>query len=546
MSPEPRAGMADLAVFDYDQAGRRISVSYPNAGATAPGQQFGYDAAGRLQDTRRKLGVGWVSETATFNGRGLVSTSTASDGTVTSYSYDDAGRLRDETVAPTTPRTTRRTYNQAGMLEKVTRGVGTASQQDYVTYTYTLNGQIASERDANGNVTTRCHDGFDRIVEQRFPAPGVAPLAAPDCVSVPLGQALPPGVVRESYDYDANGNLTSLRQRDGQLLTFAYDALDRIVEKTVPGPDRSVTSTYDLLGRRVSANLPGNNAALSVSWTYDNADRVKTTTTQGRTVAYNYDPAGASADTVWPDGHSTRYTIDAFDRVTSLSEPSVATLATYTCDELSRRTKNNYGNSGTITNYTYSNSQRLAQLNHDFSGTESDVTLAYSYNEAGQIATKQQSNDAYAWRGYYNVQRQYSKNALNQYVAAGPATFSYDPRGNLVSDGNWNFGYDAENRLISASGGENIGFTYDAIGRLSKITSGSGNKYFLYDGENLIGEYDGVGSLLRRTAFGPGEDEPAVVYEDGARSWLYSNEQRSIIARADAAGNVMSVTPYGP
>lgn len=540
-----RAGSADLAVYDYDIAGRRTSVSFPNAGSGAPAQQFGYDSVGRLRETKRRLGSGWVSETSTFNGRGLVATSTAGDGTLTSYVYDDAGRLKDETIALATPRVTRRTYNQAGMLEKVIRGVGTASQQDYATYSYSANGQVVSEQDANGNLTTRCYDGFDRVVELRLPAPDAVPGAAPNCTTIAAGQGLPAGVTREEYGYDANGNLATLRQRDGQLLTFTYDALDRVVHKAVPGLDRSVSSTYDLLGRRTSASLPGSNSALSVSWTYDNADRVKTSTTQGRTVAYEYDPSGETVDTVWPDGLATRYTMDNFDRVTSVVERNGPALASYSYDQLSRRTANNYANGATATSFTYDASQRLAQLSHDLAGAGSDISLAYTYNEAGQIATKQQNNSAYAWTGAYNVERPYTRNALNQYQTAGPATFSYDTRGNLTSDGSWTFSYDGENRLVTATGGGNVSLAYDAIGRLARITSGSSTTSFLYDGENLIGEYDGAGSLLRRTVFGPGEDEPAVTYEGSGRYWLYSNEQRSIIARADATGTATSITSYG-
>ena len=44
-------------------------------------------------------------------------------------------------------------------------------------------------------------------------------------------------------------------------------------------------------------------------------------------------------------------------------------------------------------------------------------------------------NDAYAWTGHYAVNRAYTTNGLNQYTAAGGATFAYDANGNLISDG---------------------------------------------------------------------------------------------------------------
>lgn len=65
-----------------------------------------------------------------------------------------------------------------------------------------------------------------------------------------------------------------------------------------------------------------------------------------------------------------------------------------------------------------------------------------------------------------DVSRLYTVNGLNQYLSAGPATFSYDPRGNLTSDGATTFTYDVQNRLISATGGRSVTLSYDPLGRL--------------------------------------------------------------------------------
>ncbi|MFX6011199.1 hypothetical protein ABTE87_21145, partial [Acinetobacter baumannii] len=83
------------------------------------------------------------------------------------------------------------------------------------------------------------------------------------------------------------------------------------------------------------------------------------------------------------------------------------------------------------------------------------------------------------------------------YTSAGPATFGYDANGNLIGDGTSSFGYDAENRLVTASNGAVL--TYDPLGRLFQ-TSGTatGTARYLYDGDELIAEYDGSNNLLRR------------------------------------------------
>jgi YD repeat-containing protein len=73
-------------------------------------------------------------------------------------------------------------------------------------------------------------------------------------------------------------------------------------------------------------------------------------------------------------------------------------------------------------------------------------------------------------------------NGLNQYLAAGPASFAYDVNGNLISDGGYSYAYDAENRLIGSSR-HGVTLRYDPLGRLWQTSSETyGTTQFLYDG----------------------------------------------------------------
>ncbi|MBW8734980.1 MAG: hypothetical protein JF571_11885, partial [Asticcacaulis sp.] len=63
--------------------------------------------------------------------------------------------------------------------------------------------------------------------------------------------------------------------------------------------------------------------------------------------------------------------------------------------------------------------------------------------------------------------------------------------------------------------------TYDAEDRLLSIAKGSSTTRFLYDGVDLIAEYDGGGTLLRRYVHGPGDDEPLVWYEGDGTGTRY-------------------------
>ncbi|CAG4920168.1 RHS repeat-associated core domain-containing protein [Paraburkholderia gardini] len=71
----------------------------------------------------------------------------------------------------------------------------------------------------------------------------------------------------------------------------------------------------------------------------------------------------------------------------------------------------------------------------------------------------------------------------------------------------------------------------------------------LYDGPNLVGEYDATGKLTRRYVFGPGVDAPLMQYEGtatNAKSWLYANQQGSVVALANGTGATIASQAYGP
>jgi hypothetical protein len=94
---------------------------------------------------------------------------------------------------------------------------------------------------------------------------------------------------------------------------------------------------------------------------------------------------------------------------------------------------------------------------------------------------------------------------------------------------------DLTNRLISASGARNATLTYDPLGRLFQITSGGTTTQFLYDGDELVAEYDGAGTLLRRYVHGSQDDDPLIWYEGGT---VNSSTRRSL--QADYQGSIAS------
>ncbi len=139
----------------------------------------------------------------------------------------------------------------------------------------------------------------------------------------------------------------------------------------------------------------------------------------------------------------------------------------------------------------------------------------------------------------------YGVNGLNQMTSAGASILSYDGRGNLRSDGVSTWGYDAENRLRGTAAGASL--TYDPLGRLYQTTTASGTTTrYLYDGDQVIGEYSGS-ALLRRYVRGAGSDEPIARYNSGASTtpdYFLADHQGSIVATTNSAGAVLTKFSY--
>jgi YD repeat-containing protein len=227
-------------------------------------------------------------------------------------------------------RITRHTYDAAGQLLLVQRAYGTSVQQNYATYTYTTNGQRQTLKDANSNLTTLEYDGFDRLAQMRFP---VATSGANQSSTTDY----------EQYGYDTVGNRTSLRKRDGKIITFAYDALNRVRLKTVPtstsgAPGYSVHYGYDVRGLQLFARF-SSTSGTGVTNTYDGFGGLRSSSTNldgvTRSVVSDYDAQGNRSRITHPDGAYFEYRYDPAGRLMQLTENGPSTpLALLTYDGL--------------------------------------------------------------------------------------------------------------------------------------------------------------------------------------------------------------------
>ena len=197
--------------------------------------------------------------------------------------------------------------------------------------------------------------------------------------------------------------------------------------------------------------------------------------------------------------------------------------------------------------------ERLATLGHGFTSGTGNVGWTFGRNPASQITSAGRTSDLYAFNAYVSASTSYAVNGLNQYGSTSTttsggtagATLAYDANGNLTSDGTTGYVYDVENRLVSASNG--VTLDYDPAGRLWRMTSTSATVRFQYDGDALVEERDGSGTLLRRYVHGTEEDDPLVWYEGSGltdpRSFQVDH-QGSIVSIGNADGTLRTIDSY--
>lgn len=587
-SPSPQT-----SATRYDAMGRVTGTIAPDPDGAGPlkyaATRTSYDAPGRpIKVESGELAV-WQAETVLPNSwsgftvfsvmeisydaldRKLKEVTRGSDlvpVTVVQYSYDAVGRLECTTqrmnpaIFESLPasactlgtegsfgpdRIVRNEYDLAGRLLKVQKAYGTSLQQDYATYTYSLNGEQTSLTDARGFMASMTYDGHDRQVRWNFPSPTT------------------PGIVStadfEEYRYDANSNRISLKKRDGSTITYEYDALNRNTVKIVPERvglaathTRDVYYGYDLRGLQLYARFDeGVASADGLTIAYDGFGRMTSSALRmdgaTRTLAYTYDKNGNRTELTWPDAQRTSYAYDGLDRMSTLYQGalgSTVNMVGYTYSNRGLRASQT-GRYGQATSLGYDPAGRLNMLSHNVAGTARDVTFTYGYTPSSQLAQQVRNNDAYARTVHPNADLVYIANGLNQYASVGPNPYVYDANGNLASDGPTSYVYDVENRLVSASGAVNATLRYDPLGRLYETTGGGSTTRFLHDGDELVAEYDGAGTLLRRYVHGSSVDDPVVWYEGGGTAvprWLHGDHQGSIVAVTDAGGSAITINAY--
>lgn len=467
----------------FDALGRRLKVIPPDGSPAANNFSFAYagntvtstDPAGK----QRKLQFDAADRTAVVyepdvnNGNALTQQ--------TSYSYSVFDSLASLT--------------QGSLTRTITYdGLGRVSSEwspESGTTSYQYNGfSLRTQRtDARGVVTTYSYDTLNR----------------PTQISYNVGTSGVPATATVTYTYGTS----AAQNNNGRLLTMT-DGVG------------SETYSYDVMGRTTQVQKLVNGATYPITFNYNDAAQIISLAyPSGRIVQQNYDAvgrlcsvgvAGSSCSSGTTYANALSYNTENY--LTGFSYGNGVT-ATFAYDpQRPYLTSLNYTKSGqTLFSVSYGYSQgggNNGQVTSVSDAADSGRSVAYSYDALGRLssATTTGSPGYPQWGLSFAYDRFGSRTSQSQTSDGPPTNFLtmsansnliYDPvppytseaRGNMTGDGANTLNYDAENRMVTSTGGSSATYTYDGNGfRVQKVVSGGATTVYIFAGGKVVAEYD--------------------------------------------------------
>ncbi len=567
-------------------------VTLPSGKKTA----FTYDRSWKR--TSQTVGAG-TSDAATtsygYDGEGDMVTTTDGRGKIMGYTYD----LLHRRLASTDPlnHTSSTAYDPAGNVLSQTR-----ADNEVTIYEYDAMNRRTKETDPLNQVTQMAYDAagnLGTLTDAKNNAYGFTY----DLLNRKTSMIYPGGS-HEDWTYDPVGSGATYHNRAGQILTKTYDSRNRLTNESwsangvtsIPLPSAR-TRIYDVAGRLIS--FYGTEFGLNYAYDFANqlnyeVQEFSNVNSQAQAeVDYSYDLDGnratmnaADSDQSWAPTVSYSYT--ARNQMSSISlAGSSSPLATFTYDLSGNRLTRTLEN-GTSAFYSYDDANRLTTLDHRF-GASSIAKYDYTYNTVndrtsrgeaingggaqtdtyGYDSTDQVTSTSYASgrNVVYNYDPvgnrtvvtdsvtpavqpgSYTTNNLNQYTATSPgATLNYDANGNLLNSP-FTVIYDAQSRAVANVGDEQV--YYDGTNRvIARGNDGHGiqspeYQTYIYDGWNIIEDYDTVTGKMAVYVHGPQVDELLCKLDGvGGRVYYSQDALGSVTALTDNAGVVSEHYTY--
>ena len=482
--------------FVYDVMGRQTKV-------TAPGGVVTNTAYYPTGEVRRVDGATYPVE-YTYNGLGKQATMTT---------FKDAN----------TPQVTSWTYNARGEMVQKTYADGNS-----VNYSYNADGQLLTRTWARGIVTTYTYDNAGRATGYNY-SDGVTP-----AVAITLDF-----LDRQSSITDAAGTRS-----------FIYGSDQQQIDETVPYVSGLVLNYgYDTAKRKNALTL-GN--SYSVTYTYDVKGRPASIAFNGKTKNYSYVPgtSNLSGYNVIESGNSimsASYSYDAHKRLTGITTTVNGSTYThgYTLNDKNQRTGITLAD-GKNWNFSYDN---IGQVTGAMLNNSGDLlnTYSYNYDQIGNRIQAVKDNDTTS----------YTSNIVNQYTQINTTVPTYDQDGNMLTNGEWSYTWNGENRMISAqTTTRKVEFAYDYMGRCFErkeytAVNNSWNLdqtvYIVYDEYKQIAEYVN-GELYQQYVWDvAGLDTVVFMGKNNSTYTYWTDGNKNVLKLFDATGVLASYSydPFG-
>lgn len=346
------------------------------------------------------------------------------------------------------------------------------------------------------------------------------------------------------FDYDLNGNVLTQTDALGNEVSFVYDKLNRMTQRSARSPQGSLSISHYIydegqngIGRRTSAS----NENAAIAYRYD---------ARGRLIYESRNISGGST-------YGTTYEYDAFDRVTRTALPSGEVLTT-AYDAAGRpldlhsssinrpiidhvyysaigKVREWQGGNGALTSFDYGlANQRLQRLR---------VTSIGSLHFDWQFGYDNVGNVTGIVDGVTGERQGFGYDPLDRLTrVTGPASeeFSYDPSGNLLQKaasqyryGDWESSHTRPHAVTHVDGSQTI--WYDLAGNMNHRMDRSGTFTQTWDAENRL---TAVISQSARSTYFYGPDGELVKRATNEGSTLYINAQQEIFVSANLTPSV--------
>ncbi|MCE9601742.1 MAG: RHS repeat-associated core domain-containing protein [Gemmatimonadetes bacterium] len=494
---------------------------------------------------------------------------------VTRFTYDSRGRaLTVKDAANATVTTTyETTHANAASVARTASGVATSTRST----TYDGSGRPQIVTDPLGRVFKTYRDALNRDTLQIAPDTAVktrhryADVAGTDTVIDANTQkyttvrnargwvvrSVDPRGKADSVRYDRLGRPTRLYGRRGDLVTLAYDGLDRPTVRTdsAPGGTKNTTTfAYDPKEKWVAVE----NAESTDTLWVDHAGRPTLTTTvrAGRIfrLGYGY-TAGSLTDQitvrrdsassiVWADTINVGYNaarrafqfMDFGNKTTTMLVDAAGreitdSLPTSTTPASKVRKSIGYSAASQVLSETYSGNPNsaLSRTYGDYdavdrigsiarAGSPAPVVRLHEYDALGRLQ-RYRDEQTWSWTEYFQTPNDPYGDCPGCFIldsivhvevdTLNAAVYSYDKVGNrtdlgaTISDGNrmtgmdgWTITYDDAGYMIKRKKGtDSLTYAWNALGQLVQVTSSVPSNTVTYG-------YDGLGRRVRKTVNG--------------------------------------------